>query len=146
MYFLIDIYSLLWLLNSFVRGGGQHNSLLLERYLTAIRDVSREVRGLIPDSTYPQWYTRLPVVHLIHGSYQWFTWYYNQSQVINLVLLCYSECSTANPFDDFHKFLTYLLNMKIHMRGSDWKYPGSHWRWYQTYCYKVGLPLIRTNW
>ena len=35
-------------------------------FVTAIRDcIIGAVRSLLPALTYPQWYTRLPVVHLV---------------------------------------------------------------------------------
>ena len=43
---------------------------------------------LLTALTYPRWYTRLPLVHLLQGSYQRFTWLCHQSQGISLVVLC----------------------------------------------------------
>ena len=35
-------------------------------FVTAIKEcINREVLSLLPALTYPQWYTRLPVVHLV---------------------------------------------------------------------------------
>ena len=49
--------------------------------------VSRAVRSLLTSLTYPWWYARLPLIHLLRGISQGFILYYPQSQGINLVAL-----------------------------------------------------------
>ena len=64
-------------------------------FVTSRRDfIIRAVRILLPELTYHWWYTRLPVVQLLRGSSQGFTWYCNKIQGINLVALCYSKYGT----------------------------------------------------
>ena len=46
------------------------------------------VSNLLSNLTYTQWYTKLPSVHLLHGSSQRFTWFCHQIQGINLVVIC----------------------------------------------------------
>ena len=64
-YFISDVYNLIWPFNSIVGGGGQYYVLLLERSVTVRKDVPWVVHGPIPTWTYPQWFTRFPVVHLM---------------------------------------------------------------------------------
>ena len=49
--------------------------------------ISGAVCSLLPTLTYPQWYTMLPLVHLLQGSSQGFTWLCYQSWGVNLVAL-----------------------------------------------------------
>ena len=58
-------------------------------FVTARRDfISRSVRSLLTALTYPKWYTRLPVVHLVTQVPRGLPGKGHQSLVINLVALC----------------------------------------------------------
>ena len=63
---LSNIYPLLWLFKYIVVGREQYYVLLLAHYVTARRDWTiRAVCIMIPELTYHQWQTILPVVRLV---------------------------------------------------------------------------------
>ena len=60
------LHPLLWPLTYIVVGGGQCYFLFLNNYVTTRSDWTiRAVCSMIPELTYHQWHTRLPVVHLV---------------------------------------------------------------------------------
>ena len=60
----------------------------MARYVTSQRGcIIGAVRSLLPELTYPWWYTGLPVVHLLHGISKGLPHQGYQQQGINLFLI-----------------------------------------------------------
>ena len=83
-------------------------------FVTYRRDcIFREVLSLMPKLTYPRWYTSFPLVHLLRGSSQGFTWYFHHRQDINLVALWYSECGKLTRYEYLHISINLIKDVII---------------------------------
>ena len=101
----------------------------------------RAVRSLLPELTYPRWYTRLPLIHLLCGSSQEFNWYCHYIQGINLVALCYSYCDISRIKRIF--WIDYITNYAAKSLELQWYTSNSlsrrFWVWFRTGAHSIAV-------